>query len=183
MSKESKPAADTPAPKKGKGKLMLVLVASLVLSLGGGGAAYWFMSRSDAPKKAAKGGGDGHGADGGHEEDAGHDPAVVPLPTFTVNLADPGASRYLRTTLALVIRDTEQATALLAGDGHSKSGGENVRLAMARSAVLELLTTKTVAELTTAEGKLGLKTEIAERTSKALRLKVSDVLFSEFVVQ
>lgn len=181
MSKESKPAADTPAPKKGKGKLMLVLVASLVLSLGGGGAAYWFMSRSDAPKKAAKGGDDGHGA-GGHE-DAGHDPAVVALPTFTVNLADPGASRYLRTTLALVIRDTEQAAALLAGDGHSKSGGENVRLAMARSAVLELLTTKTVDELTTAEGKLGLKTEIAERTSKALRLKVSDVLFSEFVVQ
>ena len=54
---------------------------------------------------------------------------------------------------------------------------------MARSAILELLTTKTAEELMTADGKTALKKEIAERASKAFRFKVNDVLLAEFVVQ
>jgi flagellar basal body-associated protein FliL len=54
---------------------------------------------------------------------------------------------------------------------------------MARSAILELLTTKTADELMSAEGKTALKKEIAERASKAFRFKVNDVLLAEFVVQ
>jgi flagellar basal body-associated protein FliL len=54
---------------------------------------------------------------------------------------------------------------------------------MARSAILELLTTKTAEELMSAEGKTALKKEIAERASKAFRFKVNDVLLAEFVVQ
>jgi flagellar FliL protein len=137
-------------------------------------------------KPAAEGAKKGKGKDGEHadaaEEETGHDPVVVPLPTFTVNLADQDATRYLRTTLSLVIKDVEQAEALLGGGGH-KASGENVKIAMARSAVLELLTTKTSQELTTAEGKQALKKEIAEKAGKAFKVKVSDVLFAEFVVQ
>ena len=128
-------------------------------------------------------GGHGDAADGrGDEEGEAHEPAVVALPTFTVNLADKDASRYLRTTVSLLIKDAEKA-ATLSGGGEHKAAGEPVRIAMARSAILELLTTKTAEELMTADGKDALKKEIAERASKAFRFKVNDVLLAEFVVQ
>jgi flagellar FliL protein len=185
------PAADAGKKKKGKGKLLIILVAVLVLALGGGGAAYFFMGRGDAAKgKTAKQKGAGHeagehgdgAAEEGEEHAEGHEPAVVPLPTFTVNLADKDAPRYLRTTVSLVVNDAEKAATLSGGDGH-KAAGEPVRIAMARSAILELLTTKTAEELMTAEGKTSLKKEIAARASKAFRFKVNDVLLAEFVVQ
>jgi flagellar FliL protein len=191
----AKPAAD--GAKKGKGKLLIILVAVLVLALGGGAAAYFFMGRGEETKKSAKKSAkaDEHGDEHGEEAEEGedeeeaeeesgedHGPAVVPLPTFTVNLADPDASRYLRTTLSLVIKNKAKAEALVGGGEH-KAEGENVKIAMARSAVLELLTTKTSQELTTAEGKQALKKEIAEKATKAFKVKVSDVLFAEFVVQ
>jgi flagellar FliL protein len=165
-------AASEAGKKKGKGKLLIVLVASLVLLLGGGAAAFFFIGRGAAP---------GAAAGGGHEAEPAHDPAIVPLPTFTVNLADADGSRYLRTTLSLVVNDTEQAAALSGGD--HKAAGEPARIAMARSAILELLTTKTAEELMKPEGKAALKKEIAERASRAFRFKVDDVLLAEFVVQ
>jgi flagellar FliL protein len=186
MSKAAEPA-DAGTKKKGKGKLLIILVAVLVLGLGGGAAAYFFMGREDAAKaKAAKKGEKGEGHEAGHgeaeEHEEGHEPAVVALPTFTVNLADKDATRYLRTTVSLVVKDAEKA-ASLSGGGEHKAAGEPVRIAMARSAILELLTTKTAEELMSAEGKQALKKEIADRASKAFRFKVNDVLLAEFVVQ
>jgi len=181
---QAAPAGDAKAPKKGKGKLLIILVAVLVLALGGGGAAYFFMGR-DAGKTAHQAGKDGeHAAEGGEAEAdaAAHDPAVVALPPFTVNLADKESTRYLRTTVSLLINDAEKA-ATLSGGGEHKAAGEPARIAMARSAILELLTTKTADELMTAEGKVALKKEIAERASKAFKFKVNDVLLAEFVVQ
>ena len=185
MSQAAAPAPDA-GKKKGKGKLLVTLVATLVLALGGGGAAYFFMGRGDAAKgkgKQAKAGEHGEAAeDGGDDEGESHEPVVVALPTFTVNLADKEVPRYLRTTVSLLIKDTEAAATLSAGGEH-KAGAEPVRIAMARSAILELLTTKTAEELMTADGKTALKKEIAERASKAFRFKVNDVLLAEFVVQ
>jgi flagellar protein FliL len=182
MSQAAAPAPDA-GKKKGRGKLLIILVATLVLALGGGGAAYFFMGRGDAAKgkdtQAKAGEASEHGGD---EEDEAHEPAVVALPTFTVNLADREVPRYLRTTVSLLIKDTEAAATLAAGGDH-KAAGEPVRIAMARSAILELLTTKTAEELMTADGKTALKKEIAERASKAFRFKVNDVLLAEFVVQ
>jgi flagellar FliL protein len=161
--------------KKGRSKLLLLgMVGVLVVGLGGGAGAYWFMSRG-SHDVAAK--------DGAHPapppEEHAEDPAVVSLPTFTVNLADKDGSRYLRVTLSLAIPDHDAAEQIGATDH-----GPNAKMARARSAILELLTTKTAEELTTAEGKQRLKKEIGERATKALgRVKVSDVLFSEFVVQ
>jgi flagellar protein FliL len=193
MSQAAAPAPDAGKKKKGKGKLLIILVAALVLALGGGGAAYFFMGRGDAAKgKSAKqkkaDGHDGaaHGDEQAEEEASeegeAHEPAVVALPTFTVNLADKDAPRYLRTTVSLLIKDTEKAAAL-SGGGEHKAAGEPVRISMARSAILELLTTKTAEELMSAEGKTALKKEIAERASQAFRFKVNDVLLAEFVVQ
>ena len=88
----------------------------------------------------------------------------------------------LRRTARVVMNDTEKA-ASLSGSAEHKPGAEPVRIAMARSAILELLTTKTAEELMSAEGKTALKKEIAVRASKAFRFTVNDVLLAEFVVQ
>ena len=195
MSQAAAPAAEA-GKKKGKGKLLIILVATLVLALGGGGAAFFFMGRGDAAKakgKHAKASAHGDEAAGEHGDEHGeeseeaaegeaHEPAVVALPTFTVNLADKDATRYLRTTVSLLIKDAEKA-ATLSGGGEHKAAGEPVRIAMARSAILELLTTKTAEELMSVEGKTALKKEIAARASQAFRFKVNDVLLAEFVVQ
>jgi flagellar FliL protein len=184
------PVADAVPKKKGKSKLLVILVAVLVLALGGGGAAYYFlvMGRDAGAKNAAKGkkAGEaaGHGEDGaGEEAESGHEPVVVALSPFTVNLADKDAARYLRTTVSLVVNDAEKAATLSGAGGEHKGAGEPVRIAIARSAILELLTTKTAEELMTAEGKVALKKEIAERATKAFHFKVNDVLLAEFVVQ
>ena len=52
-----------------------------------------------------------------------------------------------------------------------------------RSAILEVLTTKTSDTLVTADGKTALKEAIAKRSSEVLELEVTDVLFTDFVVQ
>ena len=54
-----------------------------------------------------------------------------------------------------------------------------------RSAILELLSLQYAAPLVTPEGKEALKKAIAERASETAgeELKVTDVLFVEFVVQ
>jgi flagellar FliL protein len=190
MSQAAAPASAA-GKKKGRGKLVVLLVAALVLALGGGAAAYFFIGRDGAnTNKAAKAKAGEHGEHEAaaheaaeQESEPAHEPAVVALPTFTVNLADKDAQRYLRTTVSLVVNDAEKAASLSGGGGEHKSAGEPVRIAMARSAILELLTTKTADELMTAEGKQELKKAIAERASKAFRFKVNDVLLAEFVVQ
>ena len=190
MSQAAAPASDAKKKKKGKGKLVVLLVAALVLALGGGAAAYFLIGRDGGNKnRSAKATAGEHGEHdaAGHEaaeeeSEPAHEPSIVALPTFTVNLADKDAQRYLRTTLSLVINDPEKA-ASLSGGGEHKAAGEPARIAMARSAILELLTTKTADELMTAEGKQELKKGIAERASKAFRFTVNDVLLAEFVVQ
>jgi flagellar basal body-associated protein FliL len=53
-----------------------------------------------------------------------------------------------------------------------------------RSSILEMLAQQTADQLVTVEGKAALKTAIIERASeKAEELKITDVLFSEFIVQ
>ena len=90
-------------------------------------------------------------------------------------LADPSGSRYLRTSLKLVVADEKKAEELAKNE---------VVVTRARSAILELLTTQTADELVTADGKAALKKAICERVSPLTGgSEVTDVLFSDFVVQ
>jgi flagellar FliL protein len=98
---------------------------------------------------------------------------------FVVNLADEGGGRFLRVTLSLVVEGEKEAK------GEGKEGGEDaVATARLRSAILERLAQQKAEHLVTPEGKAELKKVIAEQAEHATHdLKVSDVLFSEFVVQ
>jgi len=144
---------------------MLGAVAVIVL-LGGGGTAYWMFARGGeaAPADAAE-------AAPEHEEEGG---VAVPLEPFVVNLADVGGTRFLRVNLSLVV-DEE----------HALEFEENpTAMARVRSAILELLAQQTADPLITPDGKTALKQAIAEGAGHAVEgLHISDVLFSEFVVQ
>jgi flagellar basal body-associated protein FliL len=102
-------------------------------------------------------------------------PGALPLAPFTVNLADTDSSRFLRVSMQLVIDDEAQV---------KKVEVDPLRAAQVRSAVLELLTQQTAESLNTPEGKTALKHAIITRASAALQpAKVTDVLFSDFVIQ
>ena len=150
----------TPAPKKGSKTLVILIVAVVVLG-GAGAGGFWWWQKSHAQAAAAE---------PKHVEPTG----VVPMEPFLVNLADKGASRFLRVTLRLVV-DTEKEAKEI-----EESAVEQAR---ARSAILELLATQVSEALVTPDGKTALKKGIAERTTAVLKREVRDVLFTDFVVQ
>ena len=147
-------------------KLIVIGVAALVLAGGAGGGAWWWMHRAEAAsaQKAEE-----------QPKDDPADSAVLALEPFLVNLADKDSPRFLRVTLRLVVSGKKAAAEL----------GENeVQKVRVRSAILELLTQQTSDRLVTPEGKAALKKAILDWCGKNLAdTKISDVLFSEFVVQ
>jgi len=153
------------APKKSRRGLIIIAAVALLVLLGGGGAAYWMYAKG-APAE---------GEAAAKEEEETGPGAAFPLEPFVVNLADPGGSRFLRVNLSLVVKDEEQAKLL----------EENPITKMkVRSAVLELLALQTADTLITPAGKTELKKAIAGAAGKAAsEVHITDVLFSEFVVQ
>ena len=153
------PAAASAAPKK-KSKALAFIVLGLVLLGGAGGGGFWYWKHSA----------NAQGAPETKKEATG----IVPLDPFVVNLADKGASRFLRVTIKLVVDDEGVAKEI---EHHEVSKSR------VRSAVLELLSAQESAALVTPEGKAELKKAVAERAAHALHTEVRDVLFTDFVVQ
>jgi flagellar FliL protein len=160
----SQEATNQATPARKKGRLLLVLGVAGVLALGGG-AAWWFMRPAPAAAEEE--------SQEAHEESGGG--GVVGFEPFVVNLADEGGGRFLRATVQLVVPDAEAAKEI------TENAVQMVRL---RSNLLELLAEQTSDTLVTAEGKTALKDAIAERAAAVLSPhQVSDVLFSDFLVQ
>ena len=155
----------TPAPakKSKKGFFMMVLLVLVALGGGGAGAYFYFLKGGAAVQAKAP------------EPEPPPATGIVALEPFVVNLADTGATRFLRVNLSLIVQDEE----------HAKELEENaLEKARVRSAILELLAEQLADKLVTPEGKDELKKAIAERIAHAVHeLKVVDVLVSEFVIQ
>jgi flagellar FliL protein len=157
----------TPAKTKGgKSRLLIMALAVLVVLGGGGAAAFYILHKPAQPgqpvaevvvvKKVTE-------------------PGLLTLEPFTVNLADKGGSRFLRLSVRLVISSPEEA---------EKAQKNKVVVERIRSSILELLTQQTAEPLVTPEGKAALKEAIIEHVKTVLEdTKVTDVLFSDFVVQ
>ena len=153
------PATDPKAKPKKKGKTKLFLMIGVVLLLAGGGGWYFFLRAKPVAAKAVVAKAEG----------------VVQFEPFVVNLADAGGARFLRVTLQLAVPTEADATKVQDGA---------VLFKRLRSALLELLAQQTSEALVTDAGKQALKKAILERASKVLgEIHVSDVFFSEFVVQ
>lgn len=163
----SETTAAIPAPKRSKKSLLIIGGTAVVALAAGGGGAFWWSQKAQAQSPAES-----------HEpakhEDDGAERGIVSFEPFVVNLADPGASRFLRVKVQLVVEDPEIAEA---------AGKSPVKVSRARSAILELLTTQTSDVLVTQEGKAELKKAILEGVGNSLGTEILDVLFSDFVVQ
>lgn len=164
---DAKPAEEA-ATKPKKTKLIILVVVAVLLLGGGGGAAWYFMAGS-------KKGGDSHQKQ--KKEDKQAPPVFVTLERFTVNLpsAD-GTDHFLM--IAVDMKVTEQ------------KGVETLKSHMPeiRNGVLLLLSSKTVEELVTLEGKKKLSADIVKQVNDPLHLKegehvATDALFTEFVIQ
>jgi len=154
----------TEAPKKKK-RSKLLLLAPLVLVLAGVPAGAYFWMHRGAPS----------GEGGGPAPEKPENFGVMSLDPFTVNLADKEAPRFLRVTVQLVLNE-KSAIEELKKDA--------LKQAQLRSSLLELLTQQMAEHLNSPEGKTDLKKAIAARATESLKpLKVTDVLFSDFVVQ
>ncbi len=159
-------SADAAAPKSKSKSKLIVIGAVVALLAAGGGGGYWWWSHRAAPVEG----------EAAHEEAAEKVPAgIVSFEPFVANLADEGGSRFLRTSLKLLVDNEERAKEI------EESAVEKARV---QSAVLEVLTEQTADDLITPEGKAALKEEITEKAQAVLEeTKVTDVLFTEFVVQ
>ena len=165
------PTADTteePVKKKGKGKLFIILGAVLVV-LGGGGAAAYFTILKPAPAEGAA------AATAAVEHAKPEANGIIAFEPFVVNLADTGGRRFLRINVRLLVPEEEEAK-------HIEES--KVKIERLRASILELLTAQTSEQVTSIDGKAALKHAIVEHAKPILEpIEVSDVLFSDFVVQ
>lgn len=192
-------------PKKRSKFKFFMLIGSLLLLLGagGGGGYWWLFMRPDAPGLAGimgmfksepaapePGQNTASGADSSTSSASSGAPknsaeaegessrrlqAVlrpVPLPEITVNLADPPGDRYLKIAMEVEVS---------AQDAERELQNQTARV---RDAIILLLSSKTVRELTSAEGKVLLKNEVASRLNQILGApRIVRVFFTNFVIQ
>jgi len=106
-------------------------------------------------------------------EDSGDaQPILIELDDFTVNLADTGVSRFLRTKIKLEVRsDTSQKKV-------------ETNMAKISDLVITLLSSKKFSDIRTAQGKFSLKEELVHRINRLVGGKpVKKLYFTDFVSQ
>jgi len=133
----------------------------------GGGAASWLWQQRGRQGAEVRAEGSANGAP----------KYLVPLEGFTVNLADPEETHFLRVTINLGIDKLP--------DGVQKDKPTAaIPVARVRDAILAVLTSCKADELLTPDGKIQLKKNVLAAVQKNVpELGVRDVYFTEFLVQ
>ncbi len=182
--------------KKSKLKKIVIILAILIMTLGGAGlgAYWWFYMRTpvtdDGSPAPASQETQADSAQTAQQPAAKDDKAslnsarierqsdlprsvgmVLPLPPITVNLAEPGGRRYLKLGMEVEV-NSDVSTQLKA---------QNARI---MDAIIMLLAGKTYGEISTPDGKVLLKAEIAARLNQILGAqRVVRVYFTDFVIE
>lgn len=163
---EAKPARSS--------KMLIIIVAAVVLAGAGG---YFAMSKSGNKEVAAEDGkssghgeaSDGHGSKDGNKGTGSH---IYPLDSFIVNLSDPNRTRYLKVTVQLELDKPEAIEEV-------KSKTPQVR-----DALIILLSSKSMEDISTPAGKYQLRDEIIARIKQFVtKGTVVTAYFTDFVVQ
>ncbi|MBL7179772.1 MAG: flagellar basal body-associated FliL family protein [Pseudomonadota bacterium] len=144
-----------------KSKLMLIVLACTVLILGAGGFFGW---KWYAGRKA-------EGETSGKKEKVS---LVFPLKSFIVNLSDNTGSgkRYLKVSIELEVASEEKKVMV-----------EN-NIPALRDSILLLLSSRSIIDVNTLEGKLELKQALLAKMNLVLGEGIIQrVYFTEFVVQ
>ena len=207
------PEGQAENPKKpSKAKRIVIILAILLITLSGAGigAYWWFFLRTpsaassaphDAPagEAAGKGAAGQPGAAGAGGSGGGHGGAgagatggaggagdarierqsdlprssgqVLPLPPITVNISDPSGRRYLKLGMEVEV-NADVSAALQANSPRI------------RDAIIMLLAGKTFSDISSPDGKVLPKAEVAARLNQILGAqRVIRVYFTDFVVE
>ncbi len=145
----------------GKKKILLFVIIGVVLLIGAGAAAYFLLfSKSPPPEET---------------QAEPPKPEVGPflqLDPFIVNLADPTGRRYLRVKIALEFQNQE---------AYQKA---NERIPQINDAIIMVLSSKTVEEVLSPEGKLNIRIELIRKLDELLGANaIRNLYFTQFVVQ
>ena len=188
MSTEAKEKVATVAAPK-KSKMMLIIIILLVVVAGAGGFFGWKHFTSAKADTTAHAAASGHDEDESGDEEKpkkgnkkkkkekehGDEGATINFEPFLVNLADKEASRYVKTSIRLLVANKESAETIAKGE---------TLMPRMRDTILTLLSTKTAEEMTSNEGKEKLKKEILEKVNEYLPDEgAEEVFFTDFVVQ
>jgi flagellar FliL protein len=152
--------------------LIVMLIGAAIASLGFGGVFY-YLSRSGrlSIRKSAV------ATPGPPVETGSHLLALEPL---LVNLADEGASTYLRLSLTLQVAD---AATKKDSDAKGDKSGDDAMVAV-RDTALTILGRQTADGLLAPDGKERLKVELKKALAEHnAELKVTKIFFTEFLVQ
>jgi flagellar FliL protein len=113
----------------------------------------------------------------------------VSLGERVVNLADPGGFRYLKVEIVLSLTGEDLDASGLAGEKlvEEQHKLEN-DLAAVKPEIQDILTTvltsKTVADVSTADGKAAVKVELMTRLAPLFHeLEIADIYFAQFLIQ
>ena len=150
-------------------KLVFILIGVMLLVfLGLGGGLFMMWSKMSSMNAQVPTGPNAHAA-------TPQAPVLGPifsLDTFIVNLADKGGNRYLRVTMDLEMTNTTLTEEL------------KLRLPQVRDTALTILPNKRFEDISTADGKASLRTELMEQLNSFLsRGQITNIYFREFVVQ
>ncbi len=106
-----------------------------------------------------------------------------------VNLADPGALRYLKTTIVIELASPAKKGPPPKGEEYKKAQDELAKELKGKAAIVDdqintLLGSKTSAELTKPGGREHLKEELKERLSEPLEeYRILAIYFTDFIIQ
>ena len=159
MAEDKDEVKENQEEKPKKSKLKLIIIGVIVLLLGAGGFFGYSKYKKANEKEAEK------------EEQVS---IIIPLKSFVVNLFDKKGigKRYLKISMEIEV-----------GKEEDKLKVEN-NIPQLRDTVLILLSSQTLKDINTMEGKLELKHAILLRMNQILGKKtVRRIFFTEFVVQ
>lgn len=163
MAQDPKSGDQAEAPVTSRKRFIIMIVA--VLALVSGGSIWYFMQQQY-----------GHNKKEAKLKEAAKTPVFVTMDTFTVNLQDKPDERLLQLDMSLQVASPEVAELL------------KVQMPAVRNRLLMLLTSKKSIEISTAEGKKQLSSQIAAEVRKpfitgAQPQNVLGVFFTSFVIQ
>ncbi|MEK6815260.1 MAG: flagellar basal body-associated FliL family protein [Nitrospirota bacterium] len=178
--KEDEKKEGEEAPKKKGGALKWIIISAVLVLVLGGGGAFAYVKFFSHPK----------GEEGGAAQAAPEKPAkkpdakltpeeakklageMFPLEPFIINLADDQGTRYLKIAMHVELSSPS-----------AKQEAE-VRVPQIRDSLLTLLSSKTYEQISSAQGKSQLRSEIIARIDQLLAHgKAKSVYFTDFVIQ
>lgn len=164
----------------GKGGMVMIIAAAMIsLGLGAGGAFFFASTQVPAPApvgveaaEAELALSEAKAAATQRKMTESFKERLYGLDPFVVNVTGDGYNRFLKLRVELETNDTELKEEL------------DARLPQIRDAMIVLLSSKQLSDITDFEGKALLKEDMLERLNDLLESgDVRSVLFTEFVVQ